>query len=151
MQDPSAQSDAEYPLGVLTASNRDKWATVRQHLVEIGNEKSLDVVDSALFCVSVDDHTSYSDDNPLPIVQNQLHGDNRGLKNRWFDKSLSLIVAKDGTTGINFEHSWGDGVAVLRLFNEIYKEISESPIVHPTDVNNVGIEDVSENVFRVGE
>lgn len=40
---------------------------------------------------------------------------------RWFDKSFSLIVAKNGEAAINFEHSWGDGIAVLRFLNEIYK------------------------------
>lgn len=151
LNDPSAQTEAESPVGVLTAINRDTWAAARQHLVDTNNEKKLEVIDSALFCLSIDDHTAYSDDDPLPIVQNQLHGDNRGLKNRWFDKSLSLIVAKDGTTGINFEHSWGDGVAVLRFFNEIYKEITDSPLIHPADVKNAGSDDVSEEVFRIGK
>ncbi len=43
---------------------------------------------------------------------------------RWFDKSFSLIVNKGGSSSINFEHAWGDGVAVLRLFNELYKDAS---------------------------
>ncbi|XP_058056440.1 carnitine O-palmitoyltransferase 2, mitochondrial-like [Anopheles bellator] len=33
--------------------------------------------------------------------------------------------------GINFEHSWGDGVAVLRYFQEIFKETTKAPFVHP--------------------
>lgn len=33
--------------------------------------------------------------------------------------------------GINFEHSWGDGVAVLRFFQDIYKEITNKPFIHP--------------------
>ena len=41
---------------------------------------------------------------------------------RWFDKPFSLIVTKGGHSSINFEHAWGDGVAVLRLFNEMYKD-----------------------------
>ena len=41
---------------------------------------------------------------------------------RWFDKSLQLIVAPGGHAAVNFEHSWGDGVAVLRFFNEIYMD-----------------------------
>lgn len=50
---------------------------------------------------------------------------------RWFDKSFSLIVTKDGVSGINFEHSWGDGVAVLRFFQDIYNETTTNPFVHP--------------------
>jgi len=58
-----------------------------------------------------------------------LHGDPR---NRWFDKSFSLIVTPNGQSAVNFEHSWGDGVAVLRYTADIYKDTKESaPIVAP--------------------
>lgn len=50
---------------------------------------------------------------------------------RWFDKSISLLVAKDGKAAVNFEHSWGDGVAVLRFFQDIYKDSANHPHVHP--------------------
>ena len=45
---------------------------------------------------------------------------------RWFDKSVQLIVCRNGLSGIHFEHAWGDGVAVLRFFNEIYKDSTEN-------------------------
>ena len=47
---------------------------------------------------------------------------------RWFDKSFSLIFTPSGHAALNFEHAWGDGVAVLRFFNEMYKETTENPI-----------------------
>ena len=53
------------------------------------------------------------------------------LLNRWFDKSFSVILTKDGRASVNFEHSWGDGVAVLRYFNEVWKETTTKPFVHP--------------------
>lgn len=53
---------------------------------------------------------------------------------RWFDKSFQLIVSKQGTAAVNFEHSWGDGVAVLRYFRELYKETTTSPFLHPNSV-----------------
>ena len=34
----------------------------------------------------------------------------------------------------NFEHSWGDGVAVLRFFNETFKDSTEMPAVSPSAV-----------------
>lgn len=49
----------------------------------------------------------------------------------WFDKSLSLVFNKDGSVSVSFEHSWGDGVAVLRYFNELYTDTRKSPFVHP--------------------
>lgn len=48
---------------------------------------------------------------------------------RWFDKSFTLICAANGAAGLNFEHSWGDGVAVLRYFQDIYNDSKEKPRV----------------------
>lgn len=129
---------SDNPLGLLTTENRNTWAKVRYHLSELGNEKALRTVDSALFCLCMDNGT-IDPEHPIPMIRDFLFGDGT---NRWFDKSFSLIVAKDGTAGVNFEHSWGDGVAVLRYFNEIYKETTKSPFVDPNlqpkDANRSG-------------
>lgn len=37
------------------------------------------------------------------------------------------MVANNSGAAISFEHAWGDGVAVLRLFTEIYKETINKP------------------------
>ncbi|XP_026315545.1 carnitine O-palmitoyltransferase 2, mitochondrial [Hyposmocoma kahamanoa] len=117
---------AEYPLGVLTCQNRDEWATQRIHLQESGNGDVLQKIDSAIFNLVLDDETIH--DNKHKILHHYLHGDGT---NRWFDKSFSLIVTRDGVSGINFEHSWGDGVAVLRFFQDIYAETIKKPFIHP--------------------
>ena len=62
---------------------------------------------------------------------------------RWFDKSFNLIVTKNGLSAINFEHAWGDGVAVLRFFNEVYKYTTS----HPCSVS--GVCQSSELVYTV--
>lgn len=49
---------------------------------------------------------------------------------RWFDKSFTLISTINGFAGINFEHSWGDGVAVLRYFQDIFKDFVAKPRVN---------------------
>lgn len=66
---------------------------------------------------------------------------------RWFDKSLSLILTGSGNACVNFEHAWGDGVAVLRYFNEVFANSIDKSVVHPsTDVpTNAG------NVRKLGE
>ncbi|XP_054644844.1 carnitine O-palmitoyltransferase 2, mitochondrial [Dunckerocampus dactyliophorus] len=114
-----------FPLGVLTSENRDVWAGLRDKLIAAGNAEDLRTVDSAIFCLCLDD-VSLSD--PVHVSHNMLHGDGC---NRWYDKSFSIIIAQDGQTAINFEHSWGDGVAVLRFQNEIFKDTTEKPLVHP--------------------
>lgn len=35
---------------------------------------------------------------------------------RWFDKSFNLIVFKNGTMGLNAEHSWADAPIVGHLW-----------------------------------
>eukprot|EP00731_Ephydatia_muelleri_P037937 Em0604g4a len=35
----------------------------------------------------------------------------RGVAIKWFDKSFSLIVTKQGMAAVNFEHAWGDGAS----------------------------------------
>lgn len=114
------------PIGVLTSENRDVWANLREKLVANGNGALLQTIDSALFCLCLDDETMR---DHIHISHNMLHGDGC---NRWYDKSFSIIITKDGNAAINFEHSWGDGVAVLRFQNEVFKDTTEKPIVHPS-------------------
>ncbi|XP_008406021.1 carnitine O-palmitoyltransferase 2, mitochondrial [Poecilia reticulata] len=113
------------PLGILTSENRDVWAGLREKLKVTGNAEALGLVDSALFCLCLDEESMR---DHIHISHNMLHGDGC---NRWYDKSFSIIIAKDGQTAINFEHSWGDGVAVLRFQNEVFKDTTEKPVVHP--------------------
>uniref|UniRef100_A0A915PUY8 Choline/carnitine acyltransferase domain-containing protein n=1 Tax=Setaria digitata TaxID=48799 RepID=A0A915PUY8_9BILA len=49
----------------------------------------------------------------------------------WFDKCFQLIVDAQGVAAINFEHSWGDGVAILRLMEESFRDIKQNHFVHP--------------------
>lgn len=73
---------------------------------------------------------------------------------RWFDKSFSLIVARDGKAAVNFEHSWGDGVAVMRFLNESFKDSTEKPRVHPHEVAGMVPRrdfDPSHHVKRLGK
>lgn len=123
LSDPAPKADL--PLGVITSENRDVWAGLRKKLVAAGNAEALHSVDSALFCLCLDDEVMR---DHIHISHNMLHGDGC---NRWYDKSFSLILAKDGQAAINFEHSWGDGVAVLRFQNEIFKDTTEQPLIHP--------------------
>lgn len=128
----------DQPLGALTTQNRRLWAAARNHLVSIStkNADSMKLIDSALFCINLDS-TTMDENNPVPTIRNFLFDE---CKNRWYDKSLSVIVDKSGTTGINFEHSWGDGVAVLRYFNEIYKDMQNNPFVTPKTSYVDGVE-----------
>lgn len=120
IQDPSPAPN--FPVGVLTAETRDTWANMRRALTSLpGNEEVLRLIDSAIFVLCLDNHDV---EGVSDATRTFLHGDGA---NRWFDKSFQLIVCKDGNAGINFEHAWGDGVAVLRFFNEVFKDSTTRP------------------------
>ncbi|XP_044765642.1 carnitine O-palmitoyltransferase 2, mitochondrial [Coccinella septempunctata] len=142
-------TEAEYPIGPLTTLNRDKWATIRHELIDAGNESKIKLIDTALFHVCLDNEEVLGD--PVRTTRQFLHAD---ATNRWFDKSFSLIVTKDGYSGVNFEHAWGDGVAVLRYMQEIYKDTKEKPqvnkdtkIVHENNTELIRLElNLSDNL-----
>ncbi|KAI7902149.1 acyltransferase ChoActase/COT/CPT [Cokeromyces recurvatus] len=122
-----AVSIAKNAMGVLTTENRLNWAKLREelHTNEI-NKEALDVIDTALFIVCLD-HVEPADINELSA--NMLCGTYRlvdGMQvgtctNRWYDK-LQIIVCKNGSAGINFEHTGVDGHTVLRYVSDIYTE-----------------------------
>ena len=51
------------------------------------------------------------------------------LTRRWFDKSFSLLMSRNGYTAVSFEHAWGDGVAVMRFFNEVFRDTTDRPLL----------------------
>lgn len=139
----SSVKEAEFPVGVLTSENRDVWADVRSKLIELGNNETLKAIDSSMYCIALDDIDS---EDPDVMCPNFLHGN---PMNRWFDKNYTLIVNKNGYSGLNFEHSWGDGVAVLRFFNEIYNDSTKSPQINPSTKPLFDKGDISSVVKRL--
>ncbi|KAL8569449.1 hypothetical protein ACOMHN_054164 [Nucella lapillus] len=103
------------PLGVLTTADRDTWTTARVQLINAAgaNERYLQLLDSAAFCLVLDDE-DISD--PVQLSRSFLCSD--GV-NRWFDKSFQLIVSRRGTAAVNFEHAWGDGVDSAAVVQEL--------------------------------
>ena len=95
--------------------------------MEIGNEEILKKIDSALFAICLDDN-EYTSDEPEKVVKELCCGSNPD--NRWFDKSVSLIFSKNGMVGTNFEHAWGDGVALMRFYDEIINDNLEHAFVN---------------------
>jgi carnitine O-acetyltransferase len=102
-------------VGQLTASAREEWATNRQALLDIapGNRTMLDAVETALFCVSLEDVVPQDVHQACDLL---LHGDSA---NRWFDKALSFVVFADGRAGLNAEHSKLDGTTILDFVDAV--------------------------------
>lgn len=121
------QLAAKSAVGVLSTENRRVWANVRDILTgDQNNSDCLRLVDTALFVLCLD---SASPSSGAELSMNMLCGTNvveRGVQvgtctNRWYDK-LQIIVCKDGTAGINFEHTGVDGHTVLRMASDIYTD-----------------------------
>ncbi len=96
-------------VGHLTTMARAEWAAARQSLIagRPGNAESLEEIETALFCVCLEDFAPADTQNACDEL---LYGD-RG--NRWFDKAVSLVVFEDGRAGLNVEHCQLDGTTVL--------------------------------------
>lgn len=102
-------------VGHLTTKARAEWAASREALLAChqGNAKALDAVETALFCLCLED---FAPRNTLEACDHLLHGDSG---NRWFDKAVSLIVFEDGTAGINVEHCGVDGTTMLSFVDAL--------------------------------
>lgn len=123
------QEAAKGAVGVLSTENRKVWSGLREVLTrepESNNADCLNIVDSALFALCLD----YSEPNSVAaLCQNMLCGTSEvknGVQigtctNRWYDK-LQIIVCKNGSAGINFEHTGVDGHTVLRFASDVYTD-----------------------------
>lgn len=116
-------------LGVLSTENRKIWSGLRDVMSrdeDSNNAECLSIVDSALFilCLDYTEPISGAD-----LCMNMLCGTSeveRGVQigtctNRWYDK-LQIIVCKNGSAGINFEHTGVDGHTVLRFASDLYTD-----------------------------
>ncbi|KAL2265479.1 hypothetical protein VTJ83DRAFT_6579 [Remersonia thermophila] len=123
------QEAAKSALGVLSTENRKVWSGLRDVLTRepgSNNADCLSIVDSALFVVCLD----YTEPTTAAaLCQNMLCGTSeieKGVQigtctNRWYDK-LQIIVCKNGSAGINFEHTGVDGHTVLRFASDLYTD-----------------------------
>uniref|UniRef100_A0AC34FF03 Choline/carnitine acyltransferase domain-containing protein n=1 Tax=Panagrolaimus sp. ES5 TaxID=591445 RepID=A0AC34FF03_9BILA len=123
----STAPDTNRCIGSLTTLERDSWADIRNQLItDPKNRASFRSIDDALFVLCLDDLKT---EDHGRLVQSLLCGDDG--RNRWFDKCFQLIVDGNGQATVNFEHSWGDGVAVLRLMEETLRDTSTHHFVKP--------------------
>nr|WP_184478619.1 choline/carnitine O-acyltransferase [Saccharopolyspora gloriosae] len=106
-------------VGNLTTKARADWARTRQRLLDLGNADELDTVESALFCVCLED---FAPTDTQEACDQLLHGDSG---NRWFDKAVSLIVFEDGRAGINVEHCGLDGTTILTFVDSLLNSAPE--------------------------
>lgn len=115
MQGAAGRAERDTSPGHLTTKARAEWAADREALLALHprNAAALDEIETALFCVCLEDLVP---DGDLAACDGLLHGDGG---NRWFDKAVSFVVYGDGTAGINVEHCGLDGTTVLSFVDAV--------------------------------
>uniref|UniRef100_A0A8B9JHK2 carnitine O-palmitoyltransferase n=1 Tax=Astyanax mexicanus TaxID=7994 RepID=A0A8B9JHK2_ASTMX len=119
LDDPSPPAPGEEKLGAFTAGDRIPWAKARKEFFSSGvNKRSLDCIEKAAFFVTLDDdEQGMMGDDPAANVdryaKSLLHGK---CYDRWFDKSFSVVIFKNGKNGLNAEHSWADAPIVSHMW-----------------------------------
>jgi carnitine O-acetyltransferase len=108
-------------LGVLTSSNRDNWAAVREKLRESGGskmEEALEKLQSGSVVVNLDDVEPISRQDCGELF---LSGGLKSGENRWFDKSINIMVAENGKAAVLGEHSMMDGMPLVNYADYVTK------------------------------
>ncbi|XP_006264918.1 carnitine O-palmitoyltransferase 1, liver isoform isoform X1 [Alligator mississippiensis] len=119
LDDSSKSLPGEEKLAALTAGDRIPWAKARQAYFGRGkNKHSLDAVEKAAFFVTLDEsEQGYREEDPVTSLdtyaKSLLHG---RCYDRWFDKTFTLVVFKNGKMGLNAEHSWADAPIIGHLW-----------------------------------
>uniref|UniRef100_M3Z9V2 carnitine O-palmitoyltransferase n=1 Tax=Nomascus leucogenys TaxID=61853 RepID=M3Z9V2_NOMLE len=122
LDNTSEPQPGEARLAALTAGDRVPWARCRQAYFGRGkNKQSLDAVEKAAFFVTLDEtEQGYRSEDPDTSMDSYakslLHG---RCYDRWFDKSFTFVVFKNGKIGLNAEHSWADAPIIAHLWEYV--------------------------------
>jgi carnitine O-acetyltransferase len=115
----SIPSSSRPKLGLLTASNRDNWSDAREELMRAGGvemEEALETLESGAMVVNLDDEAPVSRQECGELF---LTGGLNSGENRWFDKSIQLLVANNGKGALLGEHSMMDGMPLVNYANYV--------------------------------
>lgn len=114
-------------LGTLTALPRDKWANTFTKL----DSNSVNSIIESEFVVSLDEVSNDFDNNWSENMARQiLHGDSNNAGNRWFDKTIQLIVVLNQEknrvigSGFCYEHTPAEGPPIVRLMEHSMKYLA---------------------------
>lgn len=134
-------------IGLLTAEPRRLWARDRQILLlDEQNSRNIELIEKSLIVLCLDETlpTSFNargfigaspsthftgDRDETNMAHEMIHGggSENNSSNRWFDKTMQIIICNDGAWGLCYEHSTSEGIAVVLLLEKILKKIEEIP------------------------
>lgn len=134
-------------IGLLTAEPRRVWAKDREALLQNEqNFRNIELIEQSLILLCLDENLpksfnargfvgatpsyhSTNDRDETNMAQEMIHGGGSECNtgNRWFDKTMQIIVCTDGAWGLCYEHSSSEGIAVVQLLEKILNKIDEIP------------------------
>lgn len=121
----NGKKKAGIPIGILGADHRDNWGLAYCELMkDCQNKRSLQEIQEALFVVCLDDEVPMTCDERLNVSGLQLihgGGSRQNGANRWYDKTIQVIVNRNGINGLCYEHSPAEGQPIAILTDFILK------------------------------
>ncbi|XP_041367134.1 peroxisomal carnitine O-octanoyltransferase-like [Gigantopelta aegis] len=96
-------------VSVLTADNRTRWAQMRNRIIALHpkNYETLEIIQKAAFLIGL------SDDSPANESELAWRGFGDSPENKWFDKSVNIVVFKNGLVVSGCDHSPCDAMVFV--------------------------------------
>uniref|UniRef100_A0A8C4WZR7 Choline O-acetyltransferase n=1 Tax=Eptatretus burgeri TaxID=7764 RepID=A0A8C4WZR7_EPTBU len=122
---------AKEAVGLFTSLGRSEWSRVRRRLLkDSNNQASLQAIEQSAFILCLDEpneerenewRKNNKEERETELMAQMLHGggSQKNGKNRWFDKTLQVVLGADGVLGLNYEHSAAEGIVVTQCLNHV--------------------------------
>jgi carnitine O-acetyltransferase len=109
VENADAGQEVDQAPGMLSALPREQWVRQRGELLKDSrNQQTLSMLEKALFIVCLD--TGVAPGSPSGFTANLRDGNSH---NRYYDKSMQIVVMEDGKAGLCFERAAVDGSVAL--------------------------------------
>lgn len=106
-------------IGIITTAERDEAAKIYDKIVVSKvNEENIKVIGESLLVISIDDESN----NSQETIENLFANGN----NKYFDKTIQLIINNIGEVGINSEHTGIDGTTVFSIVNHVNEGLGKN-------------------------
>lgn len=105
---------------------------------DCNNAKVIQIIQRGLFVVCLDQPVAIDTQDILKTHNTGSHqlihggGSLQNAANRWYDKTLQLVVNRNGLAGLNYEHSPGEGQPIAVLSDAIMtytKQTAKEPVL----------------------
>ncbi len=123
MENGDGAYDGDLAPGMLSALPREQWMRQRGELLKDShNQQTLSMLEKALFVVCLD--RGITPGSPSGLTANLRDGNSH---NRYYDKSMQIVVMENGKAGLCFERAAVDGSVALGFAARLQAESLKLP------------------------